>query len=208
MTATSTPPPTPALEAVGLRKRYGRTIALDGFDLIIGAGTVHGLLGPNGAGKTTAVRCLTTLTSFDEGTAAIAGTDVRRHPAAVRERIGLVGHFHAVDDALTARQNLMLFARLSGLSKRRASGRIEELLAAFSLTDAADRAASGFSGGMRRRLDSPRRSCSSTSPPADSTRVAGPRCGRPCAKSPPPAPPCCSRRSTSTRPISSPTGYP
>ncbi|TYL54130.1 ATP-binding cassette domain-containing protein [Agromyces mariniharenae] len=151
MTATLTPPP--ALEAVGLRKRFGREPALDGFDLAVAAGTVHGLLGPNGAGKTTAVRCLTTLTSFDAGTAAIAGVDVRRDPASVRERIGLVGQFHAVDDALCARQNLMLFARLSGLSKRRAATRAGDLLEAFGLADAADRPTSGFSGGMRRRLD-------------------------------------------------------
>ncbi|HEU0182516.1 MAG TPA: ATP-binding cassette domain-containing protein [Agromyces mariniharenae] len=151
MTATLTPPP--ALEAVGLRKRFGREPALDGFDLAVAAGTVHGLLGPNGAGKTTSVRCLTTLTSFDAGTAAIAGVDVRRDPATVRERIGLVGQFHAVDDALSARQNLMLFARLSGLSKRRAATRAGDLLEAFGLADAADRPTSGFSGGMRRRLD-------------------------------------------------------
>lgn len=138
---------------MGLRKRYGRAEALDGFDLEIAPGTVHGLLGPNGAGKTTAVRCLTTLTAIDDGTATIDGIDVRRHPAAVRERIGLVGQFHAVDEALTATQNLVLFARLSGLSKSRAQGRARELLAAFELTDAADRAVSGFSGGMRRRLD-------------------------------------------------------
>ena len=148
-----TPTPPPTLEAAGLRKRYGREAALDGFDLTVAAGTVHGLLGPNGAGKTTAVRCLTTLTAFDQGRAAIAGIDVRRRPAAVRERIGLVGQFHAVDDALSARQNLMLFARLSGLSKRRAAVRSDELLGAFRLADAADRATSGFSGGMRRRLD-------------------------------------------------------
>src|SRR4029079_4894064 len=124
---SATVPPPPALEAIGLRKRYGREPALDGFDLTIAAGTVHGLLGPNGAGKTTAVRCLTTLTSFDDGTAAIAGVDVRRDPAGVRERIGLVGQFHAVDDALSARQNLMLLARLSGLSKRRAAERTGDL---------------------------------------------------------------------------------
>src|SRR5688572_15940700 len=105
-------PGTAALRAVGLRKRYGRADALDGFDLEIAPGTVHGLLGPNGAGKTTAVRCLTTLTAIDDGTATIDGIDVRRHPSAVRERIGLVGQFHAVDEALTATQNLMLFARL------------------------------------------------------------------------------------------------
>ena len=144
---------TAALHAHGLRKRYGTAAALDGFDLEIAPGTVHGLLGPNGAGKTTAVRCLTTLTSIDDGTATIDGIDVRRNPAAVRERIGLVGQFHAVDEALTATQNLMLFARLSGLSKSHARGRARELIDAFELSDAADRAVSGFSGGMRRRLD-------------------------------------------------------
>ena len=155
MTAIHTPTPTPipALRAGGLRKRYGRAPALDGFDLSVEGGAVHGLLGPNGAGKTTAVRCLATLTEFDEGEASIAGIDVRRHPSAVRERIGLVGQFHAVDDALTARQNLVLFARLSGLSRRRAQARTEELLEAFELADAASRPVSGFSGGMRRRLD-------------------------------------------------------
>lgn len=155
MTQTPNSPHIPprALEAVGLRKRYGGTHALDGFDLRIDRGTVHGLLGPNGAGKTTAVRCLATLTELDDGRATIDGLDVRRRPGAVRERIGLVGQFHAVDEALTARQNLVLFARLSGLSKPRAVRRADELLATFSLTDAASRPVSGFSGGMRRRLD-------------------------------------------------------
>jgi ABC-2 type transport system ATP-binding protein len=142
-----------ALRAVGLRKRYGGEHALDGFDLEIRRGQVHGLLGPNGAGKTTAVRCLTTLTDLDAGSAEIDGIDVRRDPARVRERIGLVGQFHAVDEALTAHQNLVLFARLSGMSKTRARRRADELLDAFELTDAASRAVSGFSGGMRRRLD-------------------------------------------------------
>jgi ABC-2 type transport system ATP-binding protein len=146
-------PHPPALEAVALRKRYGATMALDGFDLRIERGAVHGLLGPNGAGKTTAVRSLATLTALDDGHAMIDGVDVRRHPGAVRERIGLVGQFHAVDEALTAHQNLVLFARLSGLSKPRAVRRADALLDAFSLTDAAGRAVSGFSGGMRRRLD-------------------------------------------------------
>ncbi len=155
MTPTTTPRPSsrPALHAAGLRKRFGRATALDGFDLEVEPGTVHGLLGPNGAGKTTAVRCLTTLTTIDDGTATIDGIDIRRHPAAVRERIGLVGQFHAVDEALTARQNLVLFARLSGISKSRARARADDLFEAFELTDAADRAVGGFSGGMRRRLD-------------------------------------------------------
>ncbi|HKH07671.1 MAG TPA: ATP-binding cassette domain-containing protein [Agromyces sp.] len=150
---TSRSPRTAALHARGLRKRYGAAAALDGFDLEIASGSVHGLLGPNGAGKTTAVRCLTTLTSIDHGTATIDGIDVRSDPAAVRERIGLVGQFHAVDEALTARQNLVLFARLSGLAKSSAKHRAAELIEAFELSDASDRAVSGFSGGMRRRLD-------------------------------------------------------
>jgi ABC-2 type transport system ATP-binding protein len=155
MTATLnlSPAHPPALEAVALRKRYGATMALDGFDLRIDRGTVHGLLGPNGAGKTTAVRSLATLTELDDGRAMIDGIDIRRQPGAVRERIGLVGQFHAVDEALTARQNLVLVARLSGLSKPRAVRRADALLDAFSLADAAGRAVSGFSGGMRRRLD-------------------------------------------------------
>ncbi|GAA1759474.1 ATP-binding cassette domain-containing protein [Agromyces humatus] len=155
MTPTTHPDPSssPALHAAGLCKRYGRASALDGFDLDVERGTVHGLLGPNGAGKTTAVRALATLTTIDGGTAMIDGIDVRRHPAAVRERIGLVGQFHAVDEALTARQNLVLFARLSGISKARARARAHDLLDAFELMDAADRTVTGFSGGMRRRLD-------------------------------------------------------
>lgn len=143
----------PAIVASGLRKRYGRLAALDGFDLEVPAGTVHGLLGPNGAGKTTAVRCLSTLTRADTGTATIAGLDVRTAPGRVRRRIGLVGQSHAIDEALTGRQNLTLFARLSGLDRRRARTRTAELLEAFDLAEAGGRAAGGYSGGMRRRLD-------------------------------------------------------
>ena len=91
--------------------------------------------------------------TIDDGTATIDGIDIRTQPAAVRERIGLVGQFHAVDEALTARQNLVLFARLSGISKSPGAGRAADLFEAFELTDAADRAVAGFSGGMRRRLD-------------------------------------------------------
>ena len=148
-----TPPRAPALVAERLGKRYGATRALDEFDLVVPSGSVHGLLGPNGAGKTTAVRCFTTLTEFDAGTLTIDGIDVRSDPTAVRARIGLVGQFHAVDEALTATQNLVLFARLSGLSKTRAHERAAALLDAFALSDDAGRAVSGFSGGMRRRLD-------------------------------------------------------
>ena len=146
------PVPIPPFTPPDCASASGATMALDGFDLDVEPGTVHGLLGPNGAGKTTAVRCLTTLTTIDDGTATIDGS-TSAPPAAVRERIGLVGQFHAVDEALTARQNLVLFARLSGISKSRARARADDLFEAFELTDAADRPVAGFSGGMRRRLD-------------------------------------------------------
>ena len=146
-----------AVEAEGLRKRYGParggTRALDGLDLRVPAGTVHGLLGPNGAGKTTAVRVLTTLTRPDGGTARVAGRDVVREAAEVRTRIGLVGQHAAVDEVLGGRQNLVMFGRLYHLGAARARRRAEELLERFGLTEAADRPAGEYSGGMRRRLD-------------------------------------------------------
>ena len=144
--------PTP-LVARGLRKRYGATPALDGFDLEVTAGSVHALLGPNGAGKSTAVNTFTTLTRCDAGTAAVAGHDVGRHPGAVRRSIGLIGQSAALDEILLGRENLVLFGRLHGLSRRAAVARAGELLAAFGLADAADRKVSTYSGGMRRRLD-------------------------------------------------------
>jgi ABC-2 type transport system ATP-binding protein len=142
-----------AVEAEGLRKRFGSTQALDGLDLAIPQGTVCGLLGPNGAGKTTAVRILSTLLRFDSGRAEVAGIDVMRDPAAVRSRIGLTGQEPAVDELLTGRQNLELFGRLYHLDRRARRRRAGELLEQFGLTDAADRKAKTYSGGMRRRLD-------------------------------------------------------
>ncbi|MFE1550239.1 ATP-binding cassette domain-containing protein [Streptomyces sp. NPDC058718] len=146
-----------AVLAEGLRKRYGKkndaTHALDGFDLAVRAGTVHGLLGPNGAGKTTAVRILATLLRPDGGHARVAGVDVTRDPRAARARIGLVGQYAAVDEGLTGRQNLELFGRLFHLGARRARTRAAELLDRFGLTEAADKGAGQYSGGMRRRLD-------------------------------------------------------
>ncbi|MEV1331436.1 ATP-binding cassette domain-containing protein [Micromonospora costi] len=144
---------TPAVEAEGLRKRYGDTDALAGLDLSVPAGAVCGLLGPNGAGKTTAVRVLTTLLRPDAGRARVAGHDVTRHPDRVRAAIGLVGQHAAVDDVLTGRQNLTLFARLHHLSRRAARARADDLLDRFGLTAAASRPVAGYSGGMRRRLD-------------------------------------------------------
>ncbi|WP_309238440.1 ATP-binding cassette domain-containing protein [Actinoplanes aureus] len=141
------------LVAEGLRKRYGDLHALDGFDLHIPPGVIHGLLGPNGAGKTTVVKALTTLIDVDGGTATVAGFDVRTQSAQVRRRIGLIGQNAAVDEVLGGRQNLVMFGRLYGLGKAAARERADELLDTFGLTDAADRAVSTYSGGMRRRLD-------------------------------------------------------
>jgi ABC-2 type transport system ATP-binding protein len=143
----------PPLVARGLRKRYAGTLALDGFDLTVAPGTVHALLGPNGAGKTTAVRTFATLVRCEEGTVEVAGLDVRRQARAVRAQIGLVGQHAALDEVLHGRENLVLLGRLHGLSRAEAVARAAELLAAYGLTEAADRKVSTYSGGMRRRLD-------------------------------------------------------
>ena len=142
-----------AIEADGLVKRYGAKAALDGIDLHVRTGTVLGVLGPNGAGKTTAVRILATLAEPDAGRALVGGFDVVREAGKVRELIGLTGQYASVDEKLTGTQNLMLMGRLLGLSRAAARARAEELLARFGLTEAAGRAAGGYSGGMRRRLD-------------------------------------------------------
>ncbi len=142
-----------ALTADGLRKSYADLHALDGFDLHVAAGTIHGLLGPNGAGKSTAVKALTTLIDIDAGSARVAGFDVRTQSREVRRRIGLIGQNAAVDEILGGRQNLVMFGRLYGLSRADARLRADGLLAAFGLTAAAERAVSTYSGGMRRRLD-------------------------------------------------------
>jgi ABC-2 type transport system ATP-binding protein len=137
----------------GLVKRYGKVVALDGLDLAVPKGTVLGLLGPNGAGKTTAVRILTTLLEADEGSAEVAGLDVRTEPGKVRERIGLSGQTAAVDEHLTGYENLDMVGRLYHLGGPRSRARARELLDRFELSDAADRPAKTYSGGMRRRLD-------------------------------------------------------
>ncbi|GLW11900.1 daunorubicin resistance protein DrrA family ABC transporter ATP-binding protein [Microtetraspora sp. NBRC 13810] len=139
--------------AEGLRRRFGRTQALDGLDLAVPAGTVFGLLGPNGAGKTTAVRALATLTALDGGRATVAGFDVARRPAEVRRRIRLTGQHAALDETLTGRENLYLFGRLFHLGRADARRRATELLERFDLAAAADRPVRTYSGGMRRRLD-------------------------------------------------------
>ncbi|WP_343450296.1 ATP-binding cassette domain-containing protein [Micromonospora oryzae] len=142
-----------AIAAEGLRKRYGDTPALDGFDLRVRPGRVCGLLGPNGAGKTTAVRILSTLLRHDSGRAEVAGFDVARQPDQVRHRIGLVGQRAAVDEVLSGHENLVVFGRLCHLGARRARQRAGELLDRFGLADAGGRPVRAYSGGMRRRLD-------------------------------------------------------
>ena len=142
-----------AIEAVGLAKAYGRTRALAGLDLEVGAGEILGVLGPNGAGKTTAVRVLTTLLRPDRGTARVAGYDVVTEAALVRLEIGLTGQYAALDECLTGRANLVMVGQLGRLSGRQARQRASELLARFDLSDAADRGVKTYSGGMRRRLD-------------------------------------------------------
>ncbi|PPK97687.1 ABC-2 type transport system ATP-binding protein [Kineococcus xinjiangensis] len=134
-------------------KRYGKVTALAGVDLVVPQGTVLSLLGPNGAGKTTTVRILTTLLEPDEGSATVAGVDVLREPRQVRRRIGLSGQYAAVDEHLTGFENLDMVGRLYHLGRRRSRERARELLELFRLTEAGDRPAKTYSGGMRRRLD-------------------------------------------------------
>ncbi|MDR6973488.1 oleandomycin transport system ATP-binding protein [Streptomyces sp. 3330] len=142
-----------AVTVRGLVKHYGETKALDGVDLDVRAGTVMGVLGPNGAGKTTLVRILSTLLAADSGRATVAGYDVAHQPRQLRRVIGLTGQYASVDEKLPGWENLYLIGRLLDLSRKDARARADELLERFSLTDAAKRPASTYSGGMRRRLD-------------------------------------------------------
>lgn len=142
-----------AIQAEGLVKRFGRTQALAGVDLEVRTGTVLGVLGPNGAGKTTAVRILATLLRPDEGRAIVGGHDVVHEAHQVRQLIGLTGQYAGVDEMLTGTENLVLIGRLLGLSRAESRRRAADLLERFELTDAKDRAAKTYSGGMRRRLD-------------------------------------------------------
>ena len=141
------------IEAVGLHKSFGETHALAGLDFDAKEGTILCMLGPNGAGKTTAVRILTTLTKPDAGTATVAGIDVQRHPAEVRNKIGVAGQYAALDELLTGRENLEMVGRLYRVNAKDAKSRATALLEHFELTDAADRVVKNYSGGMRRRLD-------------------------------------------------------
>ncbi|MFE0809904.1 ATP-binding cassette domain-containing protein [Streptomyces sp. NPDC058794] len=142
-----------AVTVRGLVKHYGETKALDGVDLDVREGTVMGVLGPNGAGKTTLVRILSTLITPDSGQAHVAGYDVVRQPRQLRRAIGLTGQYASVDEKLPGWENLYMIGRLLDLSRGDARRRADELLERFSLTEAAKRPASTYSGGMRRRLD-------------------------------------------------------
>jgi ABC-2 type transport system ATP-binding protein len=142
-----------AIEATGLVKTFGDTVAVDRLDLRVPTGQVFGLLGPNGAGKTTVVRTLATLLRPDAGHATVLGHDLATEGHEIRSRVSLTGQFASVDEDLTGKENLVLLARLLGHARADARHRATELLGAFDLGDAADRQVKKYSGGMRRRLD-------------------------------------------------------
>lgn len=142
-----------AIEVRHLSKRFGQKTVVDDLSFNVRQGEVFGLLGPNGAGKTTTLRMLTTLLKADAGQVKIFGHDTVKEGRLARSMFGLTGQYASVDEDISARENLMIFARLNGLSRAAAKQRTAELLADFSLADSADKALANFSGGMRRRLD-------------------------------------------------------
>ncbi|MEW2076474.1 ATP-binding cassette domain-containing protein [Streptomyces sp. NPDC012403] len=142
-----------AIAANGLRKSYGDKVVLDGVDLTVPEGTIFSLLGPNGAGKTTAVKILSTLVTADAGDLRVGGHDLATAPQAVRAAIGVTGQFSAVDGLITGEENMLLMADLHHLSRAEGRRVAAELLERFDLTEAAQKPASTYSGGMKRRLD-------------------------------------------------------
>jgi ABC-2 type transport system ATP-binding protein len=140
-----------AIRVHDLKKSYEGLEVLRGVDFDVARGSIFALLGSNGAGKTTVVRILSTLLKADAGTADVNDFDVATQAADVRRSISLTGQFAAVDEVLSGRENLVLVARLRHLQD---PGKIaDDLLKRFSLTEAAARKVSTYSGGMRRRLD-------------------------------------------------------
>jgi len=150
---TGLPGAVPAVEVRDLVHRFGDFTAVDRLDLTVEAGEVVGLLGPNGAGKTTTLRVITTLLPVQEGRIEVLGLDVARAATQVRRRLGYVPQQLSVEGALTGRQNVAWFARLYDVPRRERDDRVAEALVAMDLLDAADRLASGYSGGMIRRLE-------------------------------------------------------
>jgi ABC-2 type transport system ATP-binding protein len=144
---------TSAIDIHGLTQRFGEHVAVDSVDLTVGAGEVFGLLGPNGAGKTTTIRLLVTLLPVEAGEIHVFGHDVRTQAMAVRRLLGYVPQQLSVEGALTGRENVTWFARLFDVPRRERRERVDEVLAMMNLTDAADRLASTYSGGMVRRLE-------------------------------------------------------
>jgi ABC-2 type transport system ATP-binding protein len=142
-----------AIQVDNVYKSFGKVKALTGIDIKVDSGIVFALLGPNGSGKTTLIRILTTLLRPDSGTATVGGFDVERESARIRHIIGLAGQYPAVDENLTGKENLEMVGRLYHLGRRQSIIRATELLEHFDLSDAADRRAKTYSGGMRRRLD-------------------------------------------------------
>jgi ABC-2 type transport system ATP-binding protein len=142
-----------AIETEGLRKEFGQAVAVEGIDLTVPEGAIHGFLGPNGAGKTTTIRMLTTLIRPTSGRASIFGHDLVRDAGAVRACMSVTGQYASLDNGLTGVDNLVLVGRLQGHPRKAARGRAVELLEAFGLAEAADREVKHYSGGMRRRLD-------------------------------------------------------
>lgn len=143
----------PVIIADGLYRSFGDINAVRDLSFSVASGTILGLLGPNGAGKTTAINMLTTLLDIDRGSASVAGFDVGTQPDLVRQVIGLAGQSAAVDDLLTARQNLTLFGRLYKIPKDVLGRRVDDLIDRFEMNEFADRVAGTYSGGQRRRLD-------------------------------------------------------
>jgi len=141
------------VRATGIEKSYGRVKVLDGVDLSVAKGTVAALLGPNGAGKTTMIRILSTLVRPDAGEATVAGHDVVREPDRVKQVISLTGQYAAVDELLTAEENMLMMGRLGRLGRVESRRRAAELLARLDLVDVRKRLVKTYSGGMRRRLD-------------------------------------------------------
>lgn len=142
-----------AVVCEGLRYSFGDTVAVDGLDLSVVSGEVFGLLGPNGAGKTTAIRCVTTLLPVPPGTVRVFGRDAATERMAVRRLLGYVPQQLSADSGLTARENVALFARVFDVPRRERRDRVARALDAVGLTDAADRMAGTYSGGMVRRLE-------------------------------------------------------